>query len=159
MGKVAKQQLEVTSPAFRDGAIPARYTADGENISPPLAWQGVPGAKSFAIECEDPDAPSGAFVHWLAWNIDGNANTLPEGFSPSSHVRGVRQGQNGFGHIGYEGPKPPAGRPHRYLFHVYALDRDVTLEPGATRAELDRAIHGHILAEGTVIGRYARPGS
>jgi Raf kinase inhibitor-like YbhB/YbcL family protein len=151
------QRLNVTSPAFRDGeTIPLKYTADGDNVSPPLRWSEPPAAtRSFAIVCEDPDAPSGLFIHWTAWNIGGDARELNEGFSPSADVDGVRQGKNSFGRTGYGGPKPPPGKAHRYRFRVYALDVRPDARSGSTRAELDRAISGHVVAEGILTGRYA----
>jgi Raf kinase inhibitor-like YbhB/YbcL family protein len=151
--------LVLTSSAFADGAtIPTRYTADGNNTSPPLAWNDPPdGTKSFALVCEDPDAPAGRFVHWLAWDIKADSRTLKPGVSHTGDASsGVHQGENGFGAIGYGGPSPPPGRPHRYVFRLYALDDRPVLEPCATRDELDRAILGHVLAESVLMGKYGR---
>src|SRR5439155_12041068 len=132
--------LTLTSSAFTDGAtIPVRYTADGDNGSPPLAWTDPPGGtKSFALVCEDPDAPSGSFVHWLVWDIKADARGLKQGVSHTGDASGIHQGENGFGSIGYGGPSPPPGKPHRYVFHLYALDDRPALEPGVAREDLER---------------------
>src|SRR5438128_2735327 len=110
--------MRLQSPAFSDGSsIPTRLTADGANESPPLAWSTAPsGTKSLAIIVEDPDAPSGTFVHWLAWNIEPTERALQEGDAAATN-----QGTNGFGGVGWAGPSPPPGRPHRYVFKLYAL--------------------------------------
>ena len=152
------RRLEITSAAFRDGErIPKRFTADGEDLSPPLRWIDPPaGTRSFAIVCEDPDAPSGLFVHWVAWNIAADQRELKEGVSPSAEASGIRQGRNGFGNAGYGGPKPPPGKPHRYRFRLFALDAPLELGPGASRAELDHSIEGHVLGSGTLVGTYQR---
>jgi Raf kinase inhibitor-like YbhB/YbcL family protein len=151
-------RLELTSVAFRDGEnIPAKYTADGENVSPPIRWREAPaGTRSFALVCEDPDAPSGLFVHWLAWNIEPDGRELEEAIPPSAQVDGIRQGRNGFGGAGYGGPKPPPGKAHRYRFRLFALDNRPELAPGASRVALDRAIDGHVLGEGVLVGKYER---
>ena len=148
------ERLEVKSDAFTQGdRIPAKFTGDGEDVSPPLSWADPPpNTDAFALVCEDPDAPSGTFIHWTAWNIDPGAREMPEG----ARAAGIREGRNGFGDTGYGGPKPPPGKPHRYVFHVYALDGRLDLPAGASRSELDRAMRGHVLAEGAVIGLYGR---
>ena len=148
--------LRVTSSAFADGdTIPRHYTADGEDVSPPLTWSDLPhGTQSLVLVCDDPDAPSGTFVHWLAWDIEPNLCELHEGVAPLT--RDLIQGKNGFGKVGYGGPSPPPGKPHRYFFRLYALDYRPELKPGAKRAELDRAIEAHVLAEGTLMGKYGR---
>jgi Raf kinase inhibitor-like YbhB/YbcL family protein len=153
------QRLDVTSSAFHEGeTIPKRYTADGDNVSPPLRWSDPPAAtRSFAIVCEDPDAPSGIFVHWIAWNIGLQQRELSEALSTSPDIDGIRQGKNGFGRAGYGGPKPPPGKPHRYRFRVFALDVQPNTRSGSTRNELDRAIANHVLAEGVLTGTYAHP--
>src|SRR2546426_12557047 len=118
--------LELTSTAFRDGqSIPTKYTADGRNISPPLAWTDPPaGTKSFALICEDPDAPRGTFTHWLAFNLPAESRELPEGLSAeATRPDGSLQGTNDFGKPGYGGPSPPPGKPHRYVFQLLALDQ------------------------------------
>ena len=150
------QAVALGSSAFENGApIPQRYTADGADISPPLDWSDGPeGTQSFAIVCDDFDAPSGPFVHWVAFNIAGDQRVLPENAVVGSG--GLLQGVNGFGETRYAGPKPPPGWTHRYVFHIYALDSTLDLRQGATRAELDRAIDGHLLAVGAFSGSYGR---
>jgi Raf kinase inhibitor-like YbhB/YbcL family protein len=152
----ARAKMRLTSPAFADGAtIPRRYTADGEDVSPPLTWQrGPDGTSSFALICEDPDAPSGLFVHWLIWNIDAAQLELTEDFADVPG--GPMQGENGFGSIGWRGPSPPRGKPHRYVFRLYALDTKLSLLRGADRAALDRALGGHVLDDTLLIGMYGR---
>jgi Raf kinase inhibitor-like YbhB/YbcL family protein len=151
-----RSKMRLTSAAFADGAtVPVRYTADGENVSPPLTWQrGPDGTSSFALICEDPDAPSGLFVHWLVWNIDASQLELAEGFRDAAG--GPLQGENGFGSIGWGGPSPPRGKPHRYVFRLYALDTKLSLGRGASRADLERALEGHVLDETMLIGTYGR---
>jgi Raf kinase inhibitor-like YbhB/YbcL family protein len=157
-GAAFRTRLNVTSSAFQNGdTVPTRYTADGQDLSPPLAWGDAPArTQSFAVICEDPDAPSGRFVHWLLWNIEANQRDLDEGLAKTAEAWGLRQGQNGFGKTGYGGPKPPPGRPHRYIFSVYALDHRPDIAGGASRAEIDHAIAGHVLAEGVLVGTYGR---
>ena len=150
--------LTVTSQAFEESAgIPAKYTCDGENISPPLAWQGAPqGTKSFAIISDDPDAPRGTWVHWVLYDLSATTNELPEAIAPTEKIAaGGTQGLSDFGKVGYGGPCPPGGT-HRYYFKVYALDAMLNLEPGATKKELLQAMEGHVLAEGALMGTYAR---
>lgn len=148
--------MNVMSPAFQDGErIPARFTADAEDLSPPLRWSNPPpSTRSLAIVCDDPDAPGGLFVHWLAWNVRADLRHLNEGISLHSDADLMCEGQNGFGTHGYAGPNPPPGERHRYAFHVYALDTTLELPSGATRADLDEAMAGHVLAEGALIGKY-----
>ena len=150
--------LKVTSTAFQeDGMIPPKYTADGEDMSPPLAWEGLPEkTKSVAIIVDDPDAPMGTWVHWLIWNIPPAMTSLPENMPPDDRLpNGMRQGTTDFGRTGYGGPAPPSGT-HRYYFRVYALDTMLDLPPGAVRQELEKAMKGHILAEGQLMGKYSR---
>ena len=137
--------------------IPAKYTADGEDLSPPLAWQGAPeGTESFAITADDPDAPNGTWVHWLVWNLPPLVTSLEEGVEPDNElVRGGVQGTTNFGQVGYGGPAPPSGT-HRYFFKVYALDTVLGLPATATRAELEMAMKGHVLAQGQIMGKYAK---
>jgi len=151
--------LGVSSPAFAEGEpIPSRYTCDGENVSPPLAWRGVPdGAASMAVIVDDPDAPAGTWVHWVLYGLDPGLSELPEGVPTRPAVLGgARQGRNDFEDIGYGGPCPPGGQEHRYRFQVYALDAAPGLEPGATKADLLEAMEGHVLAEGRLTGTYRR---
>jgi Raf kinase inhibitor-like YbhB/YbcL family protein len=130
-----------------------KYTSYGQNISPQLAWEELPrGTISLAVLCEDPDAPSGTFVHWLAWNIRADSRAIPE----NGMHDGIRQGKNDFGRTGYGGPRPPPGKPHRYVFHVYALDKELSLESGAKRRDVERAMQGHVLDEATLLGKFVR---
>ncbi len=144
--------ITVSSPAFADGGnIPRRYTCDGENVSPPLRFADVPpGTRQLGLLVADPDAPSGTFVHWVAWGIDPATQTLGEGEAPPG------TGINGFGRRGYDGPCPPRGAPHRYVFTVLALAQPPTLPPGASADDLRKAVAGTVLAEGRLMGRYAR---
>ncbi|HEX7667669.1 MAG TPA: YbhB/YbcL family Raf kinase inhibitor-like protein [Polyangiaceae bacterium] len=152
--------LHVTSSAFADGAtIPKKFTADGDDVSPAIAWtRPPPTTKSIAIVCEDPDAPSGLFFHWTIWNLPADKSELAENVPSTGDPEDYGQGTNGFGRVGYGGPKPPPGKPHRYFFHVYALDTKLDLEPGASRRDFDRAAEGHIVATGTLMGLYGRDG-
>ena len=144
----------LTSPAFADGAnIPRRHTCDGENRSPRLTWRDPPtGARSFALIVDDPDAPAGTFTHWVLFDIPGGSTELAEA------ATGGRSGRNDFGKNGYGGPCPPKGHgPHRYFFKLSALDVDaLTLGDGASRAQLEKAMQGHVLAAAQLVGRYER---
>lgn len=151
--------IRLTSPAFQDAAnIPQRYTCDGEDVSPELHWDELPAeTKSVALVCDDPDAPGGDWVHWVLYNLHPKTTTLPTGVPAQSTLAdGALQGQNDFHRPGYGGPCPPPGKPHRYFFRLYALDTDLTLPAGASRDEFLRAIKGHVLAEGQLMGRYGR---
>jgi len=151
-------EIKVTSSAFEDGGlIPAKYTCDGEDISPPLQWAGVPeGAGSVALICDDPDAPMGTFVHWVLFNLPATTTELAEDVPADKTLpNGARQGITDFGRIGYGGPCPPGGT-HRYFFKIYALDTELALKAGAGKRELLRAMEGHILAQGQLIGKYKR---
>lgn len=161
------RKLEITSPAFSDGQpIPAKYTCQGEDVAPPLKWSQAPDStRSFALICEDPDAPGGTWVHWVLYNLPPTANQLDfsaitrmegEGLKSPDASRNPASGRNDFGRIGYGGPCPPAGPAHHYHFKAYALDTELALKPGATKQELEQAMRGHVLAEGVVIGTYAR---
>jgi len=150
--------ITITSAAFTEGGmIPKEYTCDGRDISPPLAWTGAPeGTRSLAIICDDPDAPVGTWVHWVLFSIPVTAAELPKSIPGDKLLEnGARHGINDFGKFGYGGPCPPGGT-HRYYFKIYALDTDLTQEPGITKVELLKAMEGHILAEGQLMGRYAR---
>ena len=153
--------FSLVSEAFgNDETIPALYTCDGDNVSPALAWSGVPeGTQSFALITDDPDAPGGTFTHWLLYNMGSSAPSLPEGVEtvpmPAYGLAGF-QGSNDAGGIGYTGPCPPPGDPHRYRFTLYALDQTVELEPGASKQQLLDAIEGHVLAEAELAGLYGR---
>jgi hypothetical protein len=150
-------EISLRSTAFQDGGrIPVLYTCEGEDISPPLQWSGAPiTTRSYSMVCEDPDAPRGTWIHWVLYNISGDTvelakavPTLPE--LPS----GARHGRNTAGDLAYSGPCPPPGKPHRYFFRLYALDISLNLPPGATKAELEKAMDQHIVAQGTLVGTY-----
>ena len=152
-----EKSLRLESAAFKDGAsIPSKFTADGANVSPALSWSGAPPlAATYALVVDDPDAPGGTWVHWVAWNL--TETRLPENVPQETRIAGNGfQGKNSFGTTGYGGPSPPSGT-HRYSFRVYALDAAVTLSPSAGKDELMRAIRGHVLSWGEIVGRYARP--
>jgi Raf kinase inhibitor-like YbhB/YbcL family protein len=153
----AVMKLGFTSTAFADGQpIPSRHIGNAENLSPALQWSGVPPAgKSLALICDDPDAPMGTWVHWVIYNLSPSTSGLPEGVAKTPELPdGARQGVNDFGRIGYDGPGPPPGKPHRYFFKLYALDSKPDLTPGATKKDLLKAIEGHVLAEGQLIGTF-----
>ncbi|MGC8639737.1 MAG: YbhB/YbcL family Raf kinase inhibitor-like protein [Isosphaeraceae bacterium] len=153
----SKQTIHLTSPAFADGAmIPKKYTCDGENHSPPLEWSYVPKtARALALICDDPDAPMGTWSHWVVFDLPPDTTKLEEGAGPDSAPLASHQGKNDFAKIGYGGPCPPSGT-HRYFFRLYALDQQLNLGSSATRAMVLKAIKGHILAEGRLMGKYAR---
>ncbi len=151
--------MTVTSNAFKDGeSIPGKYTCDGENLSPALEWNGVPnGTKSLALICDDPDAPSGTWVHWVLWGLPADAKSLPEGVRADTPLPGgARQGLNSWRKMGYGGPCPPPGKPHRYYFKLYALDTPVAPPGTADKVGLEAAMSGHLLGQGQLMGRYAR---
>ena len=147
-----ESKMTITSSAFQEGGnIPSKFTCDGSDTSPPLQITGVPAeAKSLVLIADDPDAPSGLFTHWLIWNIPPQTNSIAEGSAP----KGVH-GANDFGKSGYKGPCPPPGT-HRYSFKVFALDRELDLGGGAKRSQVDAAMKGHVIAQGELVGRYAR---
>lgn len=151
-------KISVTSSAFKDGdMIPRKYTCDGDEISPPIDWSGIPAdARSVAIISDDPDAPTGTWVHWVIFNIPSEVKGLPENVpSKESLDDGTTQGINSSHKIGYDGPCPPSGV-HRYYFKVYALDTKLSLKPGATKKALEDAMKDHVLSEGQLMGRYKR---
>ena len=148
----------LTSTAFTEGqAIPAVYTCEGRDISPPLAWTGPPaGTKSFVLISDDPDAPGKTWVHWVLYNLPPSVRALPEAVPSDRELPdGTRQGMTDFVRIGYGGPCPPSGT-HRYFFKLYALDAMLTLAPGATKAQLEAAMEGRLLAETHLMGTYRR---
>ena len=158
VGGGKEMDIEITSTAFAEGSmIPKRYTCDGEDVSPPLAWTGVPdGTKSLALICDDPDAPVGTWVHWVLFNIPADIKEVPTNVPPQKVIEsGAKHGVNDFRKFGYGGPCPPGGT-HRYYFKLYALDTELELEPGITKAQLLKAMEGHILAQGQLMGRYKR---
>jgi Raf kinase inhibitor-like YbhB/YbcL family protein len=151
--------MQLTSSAFQEGAaIPKKHTADGADVSPLLKWQGAPqGTKSFALICDDPDAPRGNWVHWVIFNIPADKTELPEGVETAAMLAdGSRQGKNDFRKLGYGGPSPPPGKPHRYFFKLYALDCALDLKEGAGKQEVEKAMANHILAQGQLMGKYGR---
>ena len=155
--------ITVTSEAFQSGqAIPKKYTGEGEDLSPPLGWAGVPdGTKELALIVDDPDAPRPTpWVHWVIYKIPGEAKGLPEGIEKTSKPRdpaGVLQGQNSWPRLGYGGPMPPRGHGvHHYHFKLHALDAPLAVEPGLDKERLLKAMAGHILAEGELVGTYQR---
>jgi Raf kinase inhibitor-like YbhB/YbcL family protein len=145
--------LHVTSPAFQDnGHIPRQYTCDGEDISPPLVIENCPKeTKSIALICDDPDASIGTWVHWMLWNIDPSTKEIAENAVP----KGAVEGMNDFRRHSYGGPCPPSGT-HRYFFKIYALDTMLDISPNSQKSALEKAMKGHILAEGQIIGLYKR---
>ena len=150
------QKLIVQSSAFeQQGSIPARYTCDGEDVSPPLSWNDGPaGTATYALIMDDPDAPGGTFVHWVMWNLTETA--LAEGLKKVPTLPGgERQGRNSYGKSGYGGPCPPSGT-HRYVFKVLALDRKLDLPDSTDDEDLLLAMREHVLARGELVGRYAR---
>ena len=151
--------LKVTTTAFSPGGVISKScTCDGADASPDLSWSGAPaGVQSFALIADDPDAPGGTWTHWLMWNIPAQSVGVPKAVPGEAVlVGGVRQGRNDFRRVGYGGPCPPPGKPHRYFFRVYALDAKLDLKAGAGRDQLERAIRNHVLAQGELMGRYGR---
>lgn len=150
--------FHLTSPAFDQGdSIPTPYTCDGENKSPPLHWTQVPqDASSLALIMDDPDAPSGTYVHWVFYNLPPDVDMISEGAQPDDiEALGGENGSNSRGLAGYTGPCPPSGE-HRYFFKLYALDTTVGLTTGATKADLEAAMSGHVIEEISLMGVYSR---
>ncbi len=150
--------MELLSTAFEAGGhIPGKYTCDGDDLSPPLSWiDAPPQTKSFALICDDPDAPSGLWVHWVVFNVPGESRELAENLPPQTTLaNGVHQGRNDFHKIGYGGPCPPRGE-HRYFFQLYALDNKLELKSGASSRDVLKAMAGHILAESRLMAKYKR---
>lgn len=141
------------------GKIPGQYTADGADRSPKIQFSEVPaGVRSFALVFDDPDAPGGTWVHWVIYNIPPTARGLGEGVPRTETLPdGARQGRNSWDEIGYQGPSPPPGKPHRYILHLYALSRPLDAGPGLTARDLEAAIRPHVLAEASYLGTYGRP--
>ena len=151
-------EIKITSSAFEEGGlIPAKYTCDGADVSPPLQWDAVPeGTKSIALICDDPDAPMGTWVHWVLFNLPSDAKELAENIPAEETLpNGAKQGVNDFGRIGYGGPCPPGGT-HRYFFKIYVLDTEVGLEAGGDKRQLLKMMEGHILEQGQLVGKYKR---
>jgi Raf kinase inhibitor-like YbhB/YbcL family protein len=151
--------FELTSSAFKEGEpIPRKYTCDGTDVSPPLHWTVPPAAtRSYVLIADDPDAPMGTWVHWVIYNLPLDLRGLPEGVPAKDLVLdGARHGITDFKRVGYGGPCPPPGKPHRYFFKLYALDKLLDLKPRATKAQVVDACKGHILAETQLMGLYGR---
>lgn len=151
--------MDLESPAFQEGqTIPTRHTCEGEDLSPPLRWSGVPdGTGSLALVVDDPDAPAGTWVHWVLYGIPPEPDQLSEGIPAAETApHGARQGRNDFQRLGYGGPCPPPNSAHRYRFQLYALDAEPDLEPGATKRQLLESIEGRVLAGARLTGIYRR---
>ena len=151
-----KSEIKLTSTAFKEGeAIPRGYTCDGANVSPPLEWTGIPKtAKTIALIADDPDAPSGTFVHWVLYNLPAEGLGLIENTPQTETLNGGgTQGKNGFEKVGYGGPCPPSGT-HRYFFKLYALDAELSLKPGASKDDVETAMQGHIVGQAELMGTY-----
>lgn len=158
-GETMPMSIQMTSSAFSAGeTIPRKFTCDGPDLSPKLTWNAPPaGTQSIAFIVDDPDAPVGTWVHWVLYDLPADTRELLEGVAKQDQLAsGARQGRNDFGKIGYGGPCPPAGNPHRYFFKLYALDAKLGLKAGATKAEVERAMKGHILAQAELMGTYGR---
>ena len=152
-------KFKLNSHSFSEGAdIPKKYTCDGDDVSPELHWTDQPpAAKSFALIVDDLDAPSGTWVHWVVFYLPGDAHDLPEGSGKRAPLpNGAKQGINDFKKTVYGGPCPPPGKPHRYFFKLYALDSKLSLKASPTKAEVEKAMQGHILGQGELVGRYRR---
>ncbi len=152
--------MKLESQAFQaESLIPKKYTCDGDDLSPPLSWGTPPdGTQSLALIADDPDAPGKTFVHWVAYNLPSDRRELPEGVSNGESIpNGGTQGKSDFGKLGYGGPCPPGGT-HRYFFKLYALDTSLDLQPGASKADVERAMDGHVLTLAELMGRYSRDG-
>ncbi|HTR43772.1 MAG TPA: YbhB/YbcL family Raf kinase inhibitor-like protein [Pseudomonadales bacterium] len=151
--------MQITSTAFANGQpIPDKYTGQADDISPRLEWTGAPlNTKSFALICEDPDAPMGTFTHWIIYNVPGTATVLSQNIAKTGTLPdGPRQSKNSFGNVGYNGPMPPPGTMHRYFFRLYALDNILKPDAGADRAKLLNAMSGHVVGKGELMGTYQR---
>ncbi len=149
----------LTSPAFGQGErIPAAYTCEGRDESPALTWSGAPAdAKSFVLLCDDPDAPVGTWVHWVLYDLPPTLTRLHQGVpADASLTEGGMNGLNSWHKLGYGGPCPPPGKPHRYFFVLYALDATLDLKPGATQAQVEAAMKGHVLGKAELMGLYGR---
>lgn len=155
-GEVVKV-MRIESTSFEHGGnVPRRHTCDGDDVSPPLRWTGEPAStQAYALIVDDPDAPRGTWVHWVVYDLPAEVHELDMGADVAS-IRGALEGRTDFGRTGYGGPCPPPGPAHRYFFKLYALDQPTGLPPGATKADVEQAIEGHVLARAELMGRYAR---
>lgn len=155
----AGSAFSLVSRAFAPGAvIPDRHTCTGEDLSPELSWSGAPeGTRTFALVCDDPDAPVGLWVHWVVYNIPSRTTALPEGVGKGAALpTDAQEGKNSWGRTGYGGPCPPPGKPHRYFFTLYALDAPLNLLGGGTKAQVEAAMKGHVLARTELMGTFGR---
>lgn len=158
-GKGGAMSFQITTSVFSAGeTIPKKFTCDGPDLSPALSWKDAPtGTQTFALIMDDPDAPAGTWVHWVLYNLPANTRELAEGLAKQEKLAsGAQQGRNDFGKTGYGGPCPPPGKPHRYFFKLYALDTKLNLGAGPSKADIERAMKGHILAQTEIVGRYGR---
>jgi len=147
------------SPSFSGGSsIPKKFTCEGSDVSPPLQWSDPPAnTQSLALIADDPDAPAGTWTHWVVYDLPPNLRQLPEAVPKQATIPGGgSQGTNDFGKIGYGGPCPPPGNPHRYFFRLYALEKKLDLKPGATKQQVVGAMQNHILAQVELMGTYQR---
>jgi Raf kinase inhibitor-like YbhB/YbcL family protein len=155
----ADVSFQISTNAFSlNESIPQKFTCDGNDVSPQLTWTDPPvTTQSFALIMDDPDAPAGTWVHWILYNLPPNTRELPENVPNREQLsNGAHQGRNDFHKIGYGGPCPPAGKPHRYFFRLYALDAKLNLKLGASKADIERAMKAHIRAQSELIGLYGR---
>jgi len=151
--------LQLTSTAFSEGQpLPQNHTGQGKDASPPLKWTGAPpNTKSFTLIADDPDAPVGTWTHWVLFDLLPTTTELAEDLPKTQFLPGgAKQGINDFRRLGYGGPMPPPGKPHRYFFKLYALDTLLELKPGVIKREVEAAMKGHVLAEGQLMGTYQR---
>lgn len=151
--------MTLTSPAFKNGeAIPTENTCSGDDRSPELNWTSVPAkAKSLALIVDDPDAPVGTWVHWVLYDLPADEGGIPEDVTSAETMpNGAKQGINDFKKVGYGGPCPPPGKPHRYFFKLYALDATLKLAPKATKAQVEAAMKGHIVEKAELMGTFGR---
>ena len=147
------------SAAFKNGDnIPQKFTCEGADVSPHLRWGDIPaGTKSLTLIADDPDAPVGTWVHWVMYDMEPLVTELQEGIAKSEELPGIgKQGINDFRKVGYGGPCPPPGKPHRYYFKLYALDTRLNLKTKATKQDVEQAMQGHILAQTELMGKYKR---
>jgi len=149
----------LSSPSFHNGDdIPKKFTCTDADVSPQLQWTSAPaGTQSLALIADDPDAPAGTWTHWVLFDLPAQTKSLPENVSKQDELPGGgRQGRNDFRKLGYGGPCPPPGKPHRYFFKLYALDKKLELKAGASKQEVEQAMQGHVLAQAELMGKYQR---
>ena len=154
--------MEITTRAFKSGGtIPKKFTCDGEDVSPALTWREAPeNTKSFALISDDPDAPMGTWVHWVIYDLPPSLTSLEENTEKTETLaNGAKQGITDFKRVGYGGPCPPPGKPHRYYFKLYALDKMLNLPPKIIKSDLLKSMKNHILAESELMGTYGRSGN